>query len=244
MIPKLIVIFLILTGMISCNSKSTTSNQYDYYLEYINKIVSPSKTKVAEIIENGQNKSDAITQISIAFGYPQTKGGGGVFAATGTDLKIDIIWLHDNDLLIKYPKGLKIQKKDSIVQFNNDFVHIYYQEKLLPDSLIGKITKYERIGIMDTITAILKGCVIDLNSKASIKSARVSLASGFELTPYSTDNNGLYQFNEIHAGNYRLKIIAPGYSDFEIDTLHLGTGDIKELNIGMIKNKNWAQQRV
>ena len=229
------MIFFVLTTLISCSSQTSTSNQNDYYLKSINKIVSPSKNKFVEIIENGQNKNDAITQISIGFGYPQMKGGTGVFAVKGTDLKIDIIWLHNNDILIKYPKGLKIQKKDSTAKFINDFVHIYYQEKLLPDSLIGKIIKYERIGIMDTITAILKGSVIDLNSKTIIKNANVSLVSGLVLTPNSTSNKGLYQFNMIHAGNYRFKIIAPGYNDFEMDTLNLGTGDIKELNIGLIK---------
>lgn len=88
---------------------------------------------------------------------------------------------------------------------------------------------------MDTVTAILKGSVIDLNSKIPIKNGDVSLASGLVLTPNSTDDNGLYQFKQIHAGNYRFKIIAPGYNDFEMDTLLLGTGDIRELNIGLIK---------
>jgi hypothetical protein len=235
MVQRLILIFLVLTGMIGCNSQTTTNNQNDYYLKSIKKTVSPSETKIAEITENGQNKNNAITQISIGFGYPQMKGGGGVFAAKGADLKIDIIWLHDNDILIKYPTGLKIEKKDSLLKFQNDFVHIYYQEKLLPDSLMGKIIKYERIGIQDTITAILKGKVFDLKSNIPIANIHVVLMEGICLIPNSTDSKGSYQFTQIHDGNYRFKIIAPGYNDFEMDTLHLGTGDIKELNIGLIK---------
>lgn len=235
MVPRLIMIYLILTTLISCNSQTTTSNQNDYYLKSIKKIVSPSKTKIIEIIENGQNKNTAITQVSIGFGYPQMKGGGSVFAAEGTDLKIDIIWLIDNDILIKYPTGLKIEKNDSSLKFQDDFVHIYYQEKLLPDSLVGKITKYERIGIQDTITAILKGKVVDLKSNVPLTHVHVDLMEGLYLIPNFTDSKGLYQFNQIHDGNYRFKIFAPGYNEFEMDTLYLGTGDIKELNIGLIK---------
>ena len=235
MIQRTVLIFLILIHMFTCNSQTTASNPSDYYLKNVNKSISPGQTKLVEIIEKIQNKIDTITQIAIGFGYPQIKNETVIFTAKGTDLDIDIVWLHDNDLLIKYPDKLKILKKDSTVQFINDFVDIYYQEKLLPDSLSAIILKYEHIGIMDTITAILKGSIIDLNSKVRIKNAYVSLASGLVLTSCSTNINGLYQFNHIHAGNYRFKIIAPGYNVFEMDTLHLGMGDIKELNIGLIK---------
>jgi hypothetical protein len=234
MVPKLMTL-VILTITFSCNVPIRTNNQNDYYSRSVKKVLSPEKDKYAEIIENGLNKNDAITQIAINFGYPQMKGGGGIFTAKGIDLRIDIIWLLNNDLLIKYPKGIEIEKQDSTIQFLSNIVNVFYQEKLLPDSLTGQIIKYESIGIMDTITAILNGKVIDNESKISIENASISLMSGLVLTPNSTDKNGLFKFNHIHAGSYRIKIFAPDYNDFDMDTLNLGIGDIKELNIGMIK---------
>ncbi len=41
-------------------------------------------------------------------------------------------------------------------------------------------------------------------------------------------------------GDYRMDFSLENYYDFVMDTLHLGSGDIKELNIGMIK-KNSAK---
>lgn len=121
--------------MLSCNSETTTINQSDYYSKYINKIISPNKTKFVEIFENGQNKNDAITQAIVEFGFPKIKGGSGIFAAEGTDLNIEVIWLNDNSLQIKYPKGIKTLKMDTTAQFINELVNIYFQEKLPQDSL-------------------------------------------------------------------------------------------------------------
>lgn len=235
MIAKTIAILLILCILPYCRNQSTTNPKENYYLNKVNKIYSPDSTKYINVFENGNNQKDAITQAYVGFLLKSGEGGCGVFAAKGTNLSIDIFWLHHNDLMIRYPIGLEVLKQDTAVSFRKETVNIFYQEKLIPDSLSGKILKYSTVGIMDTITAIFKGTITDLETSLPIYDANISLISGLVLFPNSTNENGVFQFNHIHAGNYRFHSVSPEYNDFELDTIKLGTGEIKELNIGLIK---------
>lgn len=231
---KWILILFTLLLFVSCDNHYQSKSKQEYYLSPTKKFVSPGQTKFIGVFENGQTKTDAITQVMVNFGYPDSKGGGGIFAAKGTSLELSILWLHDNDLLIKYPDTLTILKQDSIVYFKRDFVNIYYEPQKISDSIKSKVLKYERIAIMDTITSILKGQIIDLESKNPINNKNISITSGLVMYTDTTDNKGFYEFFMIPYGDYRMHFSLDGYYNFSLDTLHLGSGDIKELNIGMI----------
>jgi len=232
---RIITILLILCILPNCKNPSTTNQKEAYYLKHLSKIYSSDSTKYISIVENGDNQQEAITQAYVGFILRTGEGGCGIFAAKGTNLPIDIFWLHHNDLMIRYPTGLEIIKQDTSASFKKETVNIFYQEKLIPDSLSGKILKYSIVGMMDTITAIIKGTVIDLESSQPVSNANVSLISGLVLFPNSTNEDGVYQFNHINAGNYRFHLSSAEYNDFEIDTIKLKNGEIKEFNIGLIK---------
>ncbi|MCD4792667.1 MAG: carboxypeptidase-like regulatory domain-containing protein [Bacteroidales bacterium] len=230
------LLWLIILPTVSCNDISDNQTKIDFYQFTKNKIISPSKTKSIDIYENRQSESDAMTQIIVNFGYPDSKGGGGIFAANGIDLNIEVIWLHDNDVMIKYPETTDIIKQDSIIHFINDFVYVYYTPIKLRDSLKSKVLAYDLIGKTDTITAILKGQIIDFNLNKPISNKRISISSGLVMYDNITDSEGFFEFNMIPAGNYRLIIKHEGYLDLIMDTIFLDTGDIRLLNIGMISN--------
>ena len=228
-------LILIFPFFLSCWQETTTGNFKYYYNDNQIRIFSPDSTKFIEISENRQNQADAFTQILINFITPSKIGVVSIFTIQGVNWNIDAVWLLDNEILINYPRGITIEKKDTVTQFLHQHIKIYYHEKLNPDSISWKILKYERIGIMDTITATLKGQVLDLKSNMPIQDANISLISGLVLLPNMTNENGMFEYNQIHNGQYRFHIFASGYEKFEMDTLYLGTGDIKEINIGLIK---------
>lgn len=232
---KLFIILIIPFLAISCNSQTKTNKGQPYYLSVKQKIISPSKTKTIEVVENGNTKNDGITQVIVNFGYPKPIGGGGIFAVNGTSIDLLIMWLHNNDILIKYPDTLSILKRDSVIFFKNDFVNIYYEPHSIRDTIRSKILKYERVGIMDTITAILKGQIVDFESKKPIINERIAIVSGLVMYMDSTDFQGFYEFSMIPYGDYRMRLGIDNYYDFVMDTLHLGSGDIKELNLGMLR---------
>ena len=89
--------------------------------------VSPSKTKSAKIYETG-NSNGKLTQVLVSFGWPQENGGGGVFAAEGTGLDINVNWKDDNSLFITYKEGLKLYPKiDTVIQLFKEKVKISYR---------------------------------------------------------------------------------------------------------------------
>jgi hypothetical protein len=139
---KFFIVLIIHILSISYIMQNQVKNGQSYYLSSIQKIISPSKTKTVEVFENGITKNDAITKVIINFGYPDQIGGGGIFAAKGTSLNLSIIWLHDNDILIKYPDTLSILKRDSVIFFKNDFVNIYYEPQIISDTISSRILKY------------------------------------------------------------------------------------------------------
>ena len=239
---KIFIVLIIPFLSISCFRQNQVKNGQQYYISSIRNIISPSQTKTIEVFENGNTKNDAITQVMINFGYPDPIGGGGIFVAKGTSLNLSIIWLHNNDILIKYPDTLSILKRDSVIFFKKDFVNIYYEPQSIGDTISSKILKYSRIGIMDTITAILKGQIVDFESKKPITNKEIEITSGLVMYIDSTDFQGFYEFSMIPYGNYRMRFGLINYYDFVMDTLYLGSGDIKELNIGMLK-KNLIKQQ-
>lgn len=99
-------ILLLNTG---CFSEYDTSGPPDpkHFMEVINTVVSPKKKRAAKIIEAG-NSNGSNTQITVEFGWPDSYGGSGVFAAKGINLGIELQWLDDDNLVISYKSGLKV----------------------------------------------------------------------------------------------------------------------------------------
>jgi hypothetical protein len=230
-------ILIILIISMSCASQNQPIKDQQPFLSVKQTIISPSETKTIEVIETGITKEDAITQVNINFGYPDSIGGGTIFEAKGTSINLSIMWLHNNDILIKYLDTLSIIKQDSVIFFEKDFANIYYDPQSINDTIRSMILKYERVGIMDTITAILRGQVVDFESQKPITNKGVAIVSGLVMYLDSTDFQGFYEFSMVPYGDYRMGLELDNYYEFEMDTLHLGSGDIKELNIGMLRKK-------
>jgi len=223
---KYLLISILFISFLGCNNDHIILRK---------KVESPNKINSLKIIEKKISHDNIITQLIIKSRTISDSCKSCVFSAQGADLKIDALWLLENDLLVKYPSELIVIKKDTIFRNKCINVNIFYQEKEVPDSLIGRITRYERIAIMDTTLAILKGNIIDAHTKQPIQNAHISLISGLVLLPNKTNENGQYSFDMINSGSYRLNLISNDYRKFEIDTIYLGTGDIKELNIELYK---------
>ncbi len=97
----------------------------NYYSKDVLALSSPDKTKSVLVFENGDTKENAITQIMVSFG----QGGGGIFAAKGTDPNLNIKWIDNSTICIILPKGLTVLKQEVRTQFLKDIVSVEYYEQ-------------------------------------------------------------------------------------------------------------------
>lgn len=97
----------------------------------------------------------------------------------------------------------------------------------------SRIIEFKRTAIMDTITAIIEGHIIALNDSGPLIAGAVQLTNEFNNYKVVSDTTGQFKFYHIPAGTYRLIATYVGYRQLASDSLHLGTGDITELIIGM-----------
>ena len=99
----------------------------------------------------------------------------------------------------------------------------------------SQIIKFQRNGIMDTITATIEGRVIDSETEEGVSNAVVVL-EGPELFYYaSTDSSGNFKLPHIKAKRYKVVIDHGTYKSTSKVELQVNSGNIFELVAEMAK---------
>jgi len=97
----------------------------------------------------------------------------------------------------------------------------------------SKLIEFNRVAIIDTVTAIIEGKVLGFKDNELLPGTIIRLTN--EDNKYETVSNieGDFKFYHIQTGTYRLTADFIGHRQFVKDSLHLGTGDVLNLKIGM-----------
>lgn len=106
-----------------------------------------------------------------------------------------------------------------------------YEICVRQDAVPSKIVKKKMIGIADTVTALLSGQVIDLETKETLLYANVSLTDKKTEKVYGQATDSLGQFSiTVPANDYEFEVNYVSYSSIKQD-LKLRTGEMKEMDI-------------
>lgn len=86
---------------------------------------------------------------------------------------------------------------------------------------------------------VVRGWVVDQN--AAVKDGKFVGIAGAKVeiggTAVKTDKNGTYDSGELQGNeNYRLKISAPGYRDYEL-SIFIGSEEIVQISVLMLKTR-------
>jgi len=104
----------------------------------------------------------------------------------------------------------------------------------LPQAPIYQSTfEIERIGIMDTVTVMINGEIINLNNSAELPRAKVELTSKYNSYFQICQSKGEFTFEHIPHGKYIARIDYEGYKTI-IDSIEFKSGEIVKLKIGMV----------
>lgn len=94
--------------------------------------------------------------------------------------------------------------------------------------------RFERTGIMDTITVVIYGRVVDIDNGNNIAAVLIKLKNDTLSYFLLGDSIGKFKFNHIQAGLYNIEVSALGY--FSKDTIAtMGTGGIWEWKFGLAR---------
>ena len=97
----------------------------------------------------------------------------------------------------------------------------------------SKVIEFKRTAIMDTITAIINGQITALADYEPLVAGNIELTNKFNNYQAISDTSGHFKFYHIAAGTYRLTAAYVGFRQLINDSIHLGSGDITTLKIGM-----------
>ncbi|MGI4871845.1 MAG: carboxypeptidase-like regulatory domain-containing protein [Janthinobacterium lividum] len=102
----------------------------------------------------------------------------------------------------------------------------------------GRVLSFGRVAIMDTTTAILNGQAVSLCNETALPLtvwlAGMAPYPGTEVTyRVIADVKGKFRFFHVSAGTYRLSAAYSGYGSLAEGTVHLGTGDVSAVKIGL-----------
>lgn len=92
----------------------------------VSRVVSPGRTRTAEVFSIS-SAGRGNTQVMIAYGYPTSKGGDGVFAVELPGAPLRIRWRDDAHLIIGYPIELVPSKRDASSYRAGETVEIEYE---------------------------------------------------------------------------------------------------------------------
>jgi hypothetical protein len=109
---------------------------------------------------------------------------------------------------------------------------LIYSCGTLPKLIDGNSFAVERIGIMDTITVNVSGKITDLYNKFGLKGAQIELTNNENSYSKTCGENGVFNFEHISFGKYRVIGNFVGYYQFR-DSIELKSGEIIGLKIGL-----------
>jgi hypothetical protein len=96
----------------------------------------------------------------------------------------------------------------------------------------SRILVLNQTAVMDTVTAVLDGQVVSLCNQQSLP-ASVQLTSPSNMYRAVATPDGRFRFFHIPAGTYLITATCPAYSNFNADTVRLGTGVASIIKIGL-----------
>jgi len=99
--------------------------------------VSPGEKHGARVFSTESDAGD-ITQVMVEFGWPDSRGGGGVFAVHEADVPVRVKWRDDTHLVIAYPDDLKPAAKETSTRLESDVVEIEYETFTRPAAERGR----------------------------------------------------------------------------------------------------------
>ncbi|MHB1276884.1 MAG: carboxypeptidase-like regulatory domain-containing protein [Bacteroidia bacterium] len=105
---------------------------------------------------------------------------------------------------------------------------------LLPKHGInGKIIEFDRMAMMDTITTILTGTLLSIETQEALPGGEIELVKDSIKYSGVSDVKGQFGFKHIPSGSYQLRCRYAGYRAYTTDTLTLMSGGIYEISIGL-----------
>lgn len=100
--------------------------------------------------------------------------------------------------------------------------------------------EFNRIAIMDTVTSIVEGTVLNLSSRKSLHNVKIELINRNMNYYEVTDSLGQFKFNHIASGTYDVMVSYSNFKTIYGETIHLGAGDRSELKISI---EEWAKRQ-
>jgi hypothetical protein len=100
------------------------------------------------------------------------------------------------------------------------------------DQTQSKVLNLAHTGVMDTVTVVVHGQLIDLCSKGIVP-ATIKLSAGHLSYKTTADSNGNFRFFHIPAGQFRLSSDFPGYNKLPDTIIAFQSGDIWQLKTGL-----------
>jgi hypothetical protein len=97
----------------------------------------------------------------------------------------------------------------------------------------SQILEFRRTAIMDTITAILDGQIVDSFTQQPVP-ATVQLATATTTFQITTTLNGTFRFFHIPAGDYLLTVTYPACTKLTGAPVHLGAGNAMAITLGLV----------
>jgi len=88
--------------------------------------VSPGEKHGARVFSTESDAGES-TQVMVEFGFPDTRGAGGVFAVYEASVPLRVSWRDDNHLVIAYPDDVTPVARQTRTQRLSEVIEVEYQ---------------------------------------------------------------------------------------------------------------------
>lgn len=107
-----------------------------------------------------------------------------------------------------------------------------YSCKTIPKINARNSFDFNRAGIRDTSTTIIRGKIIDNYDNSGLCGAVIELNNNLNSYSRNSTENGEFTFEHISSGKYEIKTSFIGLNTFK-DSIELKSGEIMEIKIGL-----------
>lgn len=102
----------------------TVRSDYDGSVSHA--VLSPNQKRAARVFST-ESEAGETTQVMVEFGWPDSRGGGGVFAAYEARMPVSVRWRDDNHLVLAYPDDVRQVWKETRTQLYSEVVQIEFE---------------------------------------------------------------------------------------------------------------------
>ena len=108
--------------------------------------------------------------------------------------------------------------------------------KLIDNKPCTNITEFKVISSMDTITAVIRGKILNTSNMQQIVNVEIQLKNYSKNYQTLTDTNGHFEFMHISADKYLLNTKHLEYQSLENYEIIVGSGTIYKMDISLCNN--------